>query len=198
MPSRQRSHGFIAVMSRSPNRMRPALGGNTPAIMLNSVVLPAPFGPRMPTISPCSTLKSKVVDDDQPAEGARKRSEFKHRRRLSRAPPRHRQGVRASAPACRRPGCSAPAVVHDDQFERPFLALAPLPGDERRLAGVGKRPGLEVDRPDDRLVTHVAHASRIEAGSSSFCAASVRRSATSMSEWRKPRPIDACWLASFS
>ena len=39
-----------------PNtRMSPEVGGKMPVIWLNSVVLPAPLGPRMPTISPRST-----------------------------------------------------------------------------------------------------------------------------------------------
>ena len=33
----------------------PPFGGNTPAIMLNSVVLPAPFGPITAKITPCGT-----------------------------------------------------------------------------------------------------------------------------------------------
>ena len=41
-----------------PNRlMRPSLGDRTPLIMLNSVVLPAPFGPMSPTTSPAWTEK---------------------------------------------------------------------------------------------------------------------------------------------
>src|ERR1700677_3827851 len=58
MPRRQRCHGRMRVTSPPAKMMRPPLGGKTPAIMLNNVVLPAPFGPRMPTISPSSTLKS--------------------------------------------------------------------------------------------------------------------------------------------
>src|SRR5437660_12899399 len=37
--------------------MRPALGGNQVEIILSSVLLPAPFGPRNPMISPGRTAK---------------------------------------------------------------------------------------------------------------------------------------------
>src|SRR5271165_1809846 len=37
--------------------MRPAVGSSTPRIMLIVVVLPAPLGPRSPTISPADTWK---------------------------------------------------------------------------------------------------------------------------------------------
>ena len=43
-------------------------GGMKPVSRLYSVVLPAPFGPRMPTISPCSTEKRHVLDRMQAAE----------------------------------------------------------------------------------------------------------------------------------
>src|SRR2546427_1858631 len=47
----------------------PSLGGSMPAIMLSSVVLPDPFGPMMPTISPRSTPK----DTSETATSPRKR-----------------------------------------------------------------------------------------------------------------------------
>ena len=39
----------------------PELTGNTPVIKLNSVVLPAPFGPITPNTSPCLTPKDTPV-----------------------------------------------------------------------------------------------------------------------------------------
>ena len=39
------------------NRTSPTFGGTKPEITPNSVVLPAPFGPMMPTISPFATEK---------------------------------------------------------------------------------------------------------------------------------------------
>src|SRR5215510_8872881 len=42
-------------MSRPSNSTRPASARASPPIRLNSVVLPAPLGPRMPSVSPAST-----------------------------------------------------------------------------------------------------------------------------------------------
>ena len=44
--------GETVARSTPSNRMRPPLGRSTPEIMLNSVVLPAPFGPITLQISP--------------------------------------------------------------------------------------------------------------------------------------------------
>src|SRR5690242_5046387 len=43
-------------MSAPRNRTRPAVGARNPVTRLNSVVLPAPFGPISPTISPSRTV----------------------------------------------------------------------------------------------------------------------------------------------
>src|SRR5439155_20183639 len=45
-------------MSRPSARSCPEVGGVTPEIALNRVVLPAPFGPMMPTSSPAAKLAS--------------------------------------------------------------------------------------------------------------------------------------------
>src|SRR5579864_6876794 len=47
--------GLHRVMSAPRNRTRPAVGAMNPVTRLNSVVLPAPFGPISPTISPSRT-----------------------------------------------------------------------------------------------------------------------------------------------
>src|ERR1043166_9509807 len=47
--------GRSPVMSRPSSSMLPLLGWNSPLTMLSSVVLPAPFGPMIETISPCPT-----------------------------------------------------------------------------------------------------------------------------------------------
>src|SRR5437870_11920562 len=44
-------------MSRPQLRILPELGFSAPAIMLNRVVLPAPFGPMKPKICPLRTSK---------------------------------------------------------------------------------------------------------------------------------------------
>src|SRR5262245_36312933 len=51
---RIRSCGGIAVTSSPKKRMRPAVGGKSPVIVLNSVVLPAPFAPISARRSPAA------------------------------------------------------------------------------------------------------------------------------------------------
>jgi hypothetical protein len=48
MPSRDRRDGFMREMSSPSSRTKPRCGGNRPVTTLNSVVLPAPFGPISP------------------------------------------------------------------------------------------------------------------------------------------------------
>ena len=55
MPRWQRSAAGNAVTSSPSKMIEPCVGGSTPAIRLNSVDLPAPFGPIRPTISPRPT-----------------------------------------------------------------------------------------------------------------------------------------------
>ena len=57
MPSRATRLGRVAAIPCPAKRIVPALGCTTPSSMLNSVVLPAPLGPMMPTISPVRMLK---------------------------------------------------------------------------------------------------------------------------------------------
>src|SRR5205085_11795974 len=52
---RSRSAAGSAVTSSPSKRIVPSLGLNAPAIRLNKVDLPAPFGPIRPTISPRPT-----------------------------------------------------------------------------------------------------------------------------------------------
>ena len=54
MPIFARRLTLAPVMSRSRKRTRPAVGGCSPVMTLNSVVLPAPFGPISPVIVPGS------------------------------------------------------------------------------------------------------------------------------------------------
>ena len=54
---------------RSPQKeIVPASGANDPAIMLNKVVLPAPFGPITAKISPGFTSRVDAIDREQAAE----------------------------------------------------------------------------------------------------------------------------------
>src|SRR3954468_9090415 len=51
-----RSCGGSAVMSSPKKWMLPAVGGKSPVIALNSVVLPAPLEPRIAYFSPAATV----------------------------------------------------------------------------------------------------------------------------------------------
>ena len=83
----------------------PRSAGCTPVMRLISVVLPAPFGPIRPTISPCVDREADTVDGVQAAEPARHLVEFEQRRH--RDPPR-RAAARAAAAEGRSAG-TAPA-----------------------------------------------------------------------------------------
>src|SRR3954470_6267247 len=52
MPSRARLYGDRSLTSRSPTNTFPLVGSCSPVMTLNSVVLPAPFGPIRPVICP--------------------------------------------------------------------------------------------------------------------------------------------------
>ena len=67
MPSRARRNMGSEVTSVPPNRTVPALGAIIPTVMRKEVVLPAPFGPRSPTISPGFT------SNETPSTTARER-----------------------------------------------------------------------------------------------------------------------------
>ena len=56
----QRSCGLAAVISRPFRRIAPASGARPPAIRLKSVVLPAPFGPIIPSASPCAEILERL------------------------------------------------------------------------------------------------------------------------------------------
>ena len=103
-----------AVMSRPSRRIVPASGARPPAIRLNSVVLPAPFGPMMPSASPgrnakdrCSsaaTTEPKACADAGLSSIASRASRWA--RTIAPVPPTTAP-IRRSAPSCRRPECSA-------------------------------------------------------------------------------------------
>ena len=52
MPSRQIWAAVICVIDPPRNRISPAVGRVNPVTTLKTVVLPAPFGPMMPRVSP--------------------------------------------------------------------------------------------------------------------------------------------------
>ena len=56
-PMRQTSKVFLPSIGCASSRAEPSSASSTPFSTLNSVVLPAPFGPMMPRISPSATEK---------------------------------------------------------------------------------------------------------------------------------------------
>ena len=52
----------------SPTRTEPPSACSSPTIVLNSVVLPTPFGPMIPTMPPRGMLKVQAVDEHPVAE----------------------------------------------------------------------------------------------------------------------------------
>src|SRR6516225_605625 len=58
MPRRQRCSGGKRVMSAPLQMTRPESGATVPLAMPNSVVLPAPFGPMIPSASPSASARS--------------------------------------------------------------------------------------------------------------------------------------------
>src|SRR5580692_10505837 len=59
MPSRHRAPGCSLVTVRPANRICPPSGARSPEMRPNRLVLPAPFGPTIPTTSPGPTAKDK-------------------------------------------------------------------------------------------------------------------------------------------
>ena len=89
------------VRSSPPSRSRPAVGASTPESAWKKVVLPAPFGPIMPTSSPLADLELDRVDGDEAAE-AHGDALSPRAARQPRAPPFGAAGARRaprSAPA---------------------------------------------------------------------------------------------------
>src|SRR5262245_47944153 len=134
MPARQRRCGGSAVTSLPSYSMRPASTLRSPLIRLNSVVLPAPFGPRMPSVSPARTASvMSSVTFSAP--------------KLLLTPWSASNGA---PPACAAAPCCSVAshegdratgrdvlrrlVVDDDELDLVLRPLHPLSEDERGLA----------------------------------------------------------------
>ena len=66
-PSSARASGPRRLMSRPANTTAPVSDRTNPPISSNSVVLPAPFGPMSPSVSPDRTCDIDVVDGGDPA-----------------------------------------------------------------------------------------------------------------------------------
>ena len=90
------------------NATLPASGDSSPVTRLNTVVLPAPFGPMMLTSSPCGDGEIERVDGGDAAEPARQSRDFEQRSHCAshacRTGPAAGSGSAAAA-RCRRSAC---------------------------------------------------------------------------------------------
>src|SRR6266516_5886276 len=59
MPSRHRAAASSLVTGRPPKEIAPAPGDRSPEMRPNRLVLPAPFGPTIPTTSPAPTASDR-------------------------------------------------------------------------------------------------------------------------------------------
>src|SRR5262245_24833071 len=166
MPAVERLCGPSAVTSAPLKRIVPAPGARSPAIRLNSVVFPAPFGPMMPSASPCMTSRSIASAAlTEPKERVRPLSSRRFmRRRPHPGLPPLRGGRRSNTSprlrgkvgwGCRRARAvrrlsdrlHLPArrnvrrrlVVGDDDVVLAAVLEPPLAADERRARYVGAR-----------------------------------------------------------
>ena len=58
--------GARPAISAPSNMIEPAVGGSVPDSMLKIVLLPEPFGPIRPRISPCSTRNDTLLTAVKP------------------------------------------------------------------------------------------------------------------------------------
>src|SRR5882757_1282248 len=66
MPRLMMRWGAAPAISAPSNSIEPAVGTSVPDSMLKIVLLPEPFGPIRPTISPCSTLNDTLLTAVKP------------------------------------------------------------------------------------------------------------------------------------
>src|SRR5262245_14161775 len=129
MPARQRPCGGTPARSRPSKRMLPRSGCRPPPIRLNSVVLPAPFGPMMPTASPCPIARSSASATMIEPKLFFKPATSSSMMRQIVARSGDRLHLAADGDGRRRP------VVGDDDIIFAVLE-APLAADQRRLGDV--------------------------------------------------------------
>src|ERR1700675_3297699 len=137
-------------MSRPFRRISPASGASPPAIRLNSVVLPAPFGPMMPSASPGATdrsISSAAMTDPKllrrPLIFSMRLSLATRRTNRNEIAKLHRTClVRLALLSTDQLHFAAggnvrrSAVVGDDDVVLVAVLDAPLPADQRRLGDV--------------------------------------------------------------
>src|ERR1022692_1987354 len=137
MPSRHRAAASSRVTGCPANLISPDAGASSPAMSANKLVLPAPFGPTMPTTSPGPTLRDswsatttrpKLLET--PWSSSRACAPDSGIRWLELGLDRHARVQR---------------IVHHPHFERVLARRRlPLHADRRDDADARRRPGGEV------------------------------------------------------
>ncbi len=150
IPARATSWAGHRVASLPSIRMRPALGPKRPEMMLRSVVLPEPFGPISPTISPGRRLEIDAVEGAEAGEildhafGAElARRQASPAALVPAAPPagpNQRRSALRQAPAARR---SRRAPIHHEQDQDAKAGL----GEPEQF---GRLPAEDVDAASAR------------------------------------------------
>src|SRR5579885_3605431 len=129
--------------------MRPESGASTPSTRLNSVVLPAPFGPSTPRMSPSATERlSPSMTLSAPKRRLSSTSSSIQPPFFASAP---RSGVVDHRRGAADRNIGIERIIDDRDVIGIFLALGPLADDKRGQAAIRQRPGGEIDRPDDRV-----------------------------------------------
>src|ERR687883_267417 len=143
MPSFVRARGGSGPMSAPRNSIVPDVAGTSPEITLNSVVLPAPFGPRTARLSPCATSRSTSRTAWRPPN----RRPTPRRRRIGSA-----LGATAVASTVNDLLAEVEGLVLPDPRQAPLLALRVIPiGCRRGRAERAAERLVDVRDPADRL-----------------------------------------------
>ena len=115
-PSSARPSGDHVVTSRSSKNTLPLSGRTNPAITSNSVVLPAPFGPISPSVSPAATSSDTSSTASEPAVALGHCLDSQHRARALAGRPAARRragGVsRCASSASASAACASDSVRH--------------------------------------------------------------------------------------
>ena len=122
--------GKPAISSPS-KRIEPDVGRSVPAIRLKVVLLPEPFGPIRPRISPCADLKGNLVDGQEASEALGQPLDCEHRSSAWRRPTM--PAAAAPGPACwmlvgQTTVMCSPAFCITTGVERSFCPDIGVPG----------------------------------------------------------------------
>src|SRR6201986_2976420 len=143
MPSRQRAAVSSLFTARPPNEMVPPSGARSPEMRPNRLVLPAPFGPTIPTVSPAPTLNER--SSAMTTRPNRLVTWSSWSRAVAIWLLVRRQQVAGEL------GLRLQGVVHDLGLQRVLGALLPLDPDRRGDRDAGRGAIREVERPGQRL-----------------------------------------------